>query len=201
VLYFSYGTFTRGHIIHTIQIILVEADSPEEAFRYVEQTLENDNSPAWSDWHNASGWEEKDFAGRWSGQVFITPEQEALIEAGTLDKDTIPNYLCYADDPELADYVIDKFLGYRKQAMRECVPAVGIPDLSTLIDEYNPAGVPFLAHDFWKIGKLIELLGDDWNYESAVYDLSSWTASLRDYHERCAKNPQKQYLIPVDFHH
>jgi hypothetical protein len=70
-----------------------------------------------------------------------------------------------------------------------------------LVDEYNPAGVPFLAHDFWKLGKLIELLGDDWNYESAIYDLSSWTASLRDYHERCAKNPQKQYLIPVDFHH
>jgi hypothetical protein len=181
--------------------MLIEADSPEDAFRQVEMALEDSHTPSWSDWHNASGYDSKDFAGRWSGQIFLTPEQEKMLDNDTLDKDTIPNYLCYADDPELADHIVDKFLGYRKQAMRECVPAGGLPDLSTLVDEYNPAGADFLAHDFWKIGNLIELLGDDWTSKSAIYDLSSWTASLNYYHLRCKSHPQKQYLIPVDFHH
>lgn len=185
--------------------MLVEADSPEDAFREVEMLLEDSNNPRWSDWHNASGWEEKDFAGRWSGQIFLTPEQEALLEQDLLDKSTIPNHLCYADDPEMADHIVDRFLTYRKQAMRENVPAYGSEiDLGVLIDNYDPSA-PFsvggVGMDLWRLSKLFELLNNEWTYETAIYDLSSGTASLDFYHTRCKTQPQKQYLIPVDFHH
>jgi len=185
--------------------MLVEADSPEQAFQEVEMILENSNSPSWSDWHNASGWEEKDFSGRWSGQIFLTPEQEKMLEDDTLDKSTIPNHLCYADDPEMADHIVDRFITYRKQAMRENVPAYGSEiDLGVFIDNYDPSA-PFsvggVGMDLWRLSKLFELLNNEWTYETAIYDLASGTASLDFYHLRCKSQPQKQYLIPVDFHH
>ena len=101
--------------MHTVQIMLVEADSPEDAFREVEMLLENSNSPSWSDWHNASDPESLDFSGRWSNAIFLTPKQEVLIEQDLFDKSEIPNFLCYADDPELADQIVDRFITYRKQ--------------------------------------------------------------------------------------
>jgi hypothetical protein len=204
VITFSCNTFTRGHIIHTIQIILVEADSPEDAFREVEMLLENSNNPSWSDWHNASGWEEKNFAGRWSNAIFLTPEQEKMLEDDTLDKSTIPNFLCYSDNPELADYIVDKFAGYRKQAMRENVPSTGDEiDLGKLIDNYDPSASFSVGSsmELWRVSKLFQLLNDDWTSETAIYDLSSDTGNLDYYHTRCKSQPQKQYLIPVDFHH
>ena len=191
--------------MHTIQIMLVEADSPEDAFREVEMLLENSESPSWSDWHNASDPESLDFSGRWSNAIFLTPKQEVLIEQDLFDKSEIPNFLCYADDPELADQIVDRFITYRKQAMRENVPAYGSEiDLGVLIDNYDPSA-PFsvggVGMDLWRLSKLFELLNNEWTYETAIYDLASGTASLDFYHERCKTQPQKQYLIPVDFHH
>ena len=69
--------------MHVCQIILVEANSPEEAFDLVETSLGEE--PRWSDWHNASNSYNKDFAGRWSGEVFKTNPEDDTEEA--------PNYL------------------------------------------------------------------------------------------------------------
>lgn len=186
--------------MHTLQILLIEAEGPLEAFRIVEDSL-NEGKPHWSDWHNASNAHSMNFAGRWSGAALLTPEQEADT---TLDYSSFPNYLCYDDNQELADQVIQKHLGWRRQAMRENLP-VGMPDLSTLIEGYdsNNASNSFgeASMGLWKLKKVLELLNEDWTYESFIYDLETWTASLHYFIERCAKNPQDQYLIPVDFHH
>jgi hypothetical protein len=188
--------------MHTIQIMLVEAETPQQAFEYVEGQL-SEGEPRWSDWHNASNASSMNFAGRWEHDLFATDEQKKQIEAGTLDKSEIPNYLCYADDQELADQVIGQFLSWRKQSLRENVP-VGLPDLTTLIDNYDPAEVALgtpLSMELWKLGKLVQMLGDDWTYESSIYDLQYYSASLGNFYERCSKAPHKQFLIPVDFHH
>ena len=87
--------------------------------------------------------------------------------------------------------------------MKESLPKKET-DLSELVDNYNHASenhIGDLQMDLWRMGKLLELLGDDWTYESAIYDLTYFTASLYEFYQRCSKNPQKQYLIPVDFHH
>lgn len=182
--------------------MLVEAETPQDAFEYVESQL-SESEPRWCDWHNASNASSLNFAGRWEHEVFITDEQRKQLEAGTLNREDIPNYLCYADDQELADQVISQFLGWRKQSLRENVP-VGIPDLNTLIDNYNHAEAEIatpLSMELWKLGRLVQLLNDDWTSESAIYDLQYYSASLRNFYERCAKAPHKQFLIPVDFHH
>jgi hypothetical protein len=182
--------------------MLVEAETPQDAFEYVESQL-SESEPRWCDWHNASNASSMNFAGRWEHEVFITDEQKKQLEAGTLNREDIPNYLCYADDQELADQIISQFLGWRKQSLRENVP-VGIPDLNTLIDNYNHAEAEIatpLSMELWKLGRLVQLLNDDWTSESAIYDLQYYSASLRNFYERCAKAPHKQFLIPVDFHH
>jgi hypothetical protein len=189
--------------MHTIQLILIQADSAEDAFSEVASQLYGD-TPSWSDWHNASDAHSMNFAGRWENDIFITDEQRKQIEEGTLDRDTIPNHLCYADDQELADKIIAQFLNWRKEAMKENLTPTTPTDFEKLIKDYNPATNDLaspLTMDLWKLRKLLELLGDDWTYESAIYDLTYYSASLRNFYERCAKNPEKQFLIPVDFHH
>lgn len=190
--------------MHTIQLMLVEAETPQDAFDYVESQL-SEGEPRWSDWHNASNASSMNFAGRWEHDLFLTDEQKKQIEAGTLDKSEIPNHLCYADNQELADQVISQFLGWRKQALRENVP-VGIADLNTLVDNYDHAEGSVklgssVSMELWKLGRLIDLLLEGWSSESAIYDLQYYTASLSHFYERCAKAPHKQFLIPVDFHH
>lgn len=180
---------------------MVEADNAEEAFSEVESSLSE--RPSWSDWHNASNAHTMDFAGRWSKEVFLTDEQDKLREKSKdIDTSEVPNHLCYADNPELADKVISQFLGWRKQAMRESVP-VGLPDLGELIDDYSHAKALHIevSMKLWTLRKLTDLLDDNWTYESAIYDIVCDTANLEHFYERCAKNPEKQFLIPVDFHH
>jgi len=54
--------------------------------------------------------------------------------------------------------------------------------------------------DLWATKKLAQLLDDQWTPDSGVYDLENWTGNLRNFTERVAKNPEQQFLIPVDFH-
>lgn len=192
--------------MHTIQLILIEADTAQDAFSQIASELTD--APDWSDWHEASYSNESnlDFAGRWSGGVFLTDEQKAQQEAGTLDTSTIPNYLCYADNPELADSVVSMFLGWRKSALQESLPKdlpAFMRNLEVGVANYTPDKEPDFSFstELWRLHRLITLLDNDWHYESSVYDLTFGTANLKNFYDRCAKNPQKQFIVPVDFHH
>jgi len=192
--------------MHTIQLILIEADTAQDAFSTIASELTD--APNWSDWHEANYQNESNlnFAGRWSGGVFLTDEQKAQQEAGTLDTSTIPNHLCYADDPELADSVVSMFLGWRKSAIQEGLPKDLLAfsnSLEVSVANYAPdKDTDFkFSMELWGLRKLITLLDNDWHYESSVYDLTLGTGNLKHFYERCAKNPQKQFIVPVDFHH
>jgi hypothetical protein len=146
------------------------------------------------------------FAGRWSGDLFLTDEQKAEKEAGTLDLSTIPNHLCYADNQELADSIVSMFLGWRKSALLECVPKdlpAFMENLEKRVANYAPdKELDFeFSMEFWRLRKLVDLLDNDWTYESSVYDLTYGTGNLKDFYQRCSKNPEKQFIVPVDFHH
>jgi hypothetical protein len=170
--------------------MLVEADSPEEAFDIVESALSDEN-PRWSDWHEASGAHTKDFAGRYSNAIFFTPNKN-----GEPDPDAeIANHLCYADEPALAELVIEKFLQFRLNDIRNYKSKA--IDLSTYA--YDPYTKSW-DMDLYGTKKLAQLLDDEWTPDTAIYDLTDWTANLRSFVERVKANPTKQYLIPVDFH-
>jgi hypothetical protein len=193
--------------MHTIQLLLIEADTAQDAFTTIASEL-SEHTPEWSDWHEAdyTKIDHLNFAGRWSGGVFLTDEQKAQQEAGTLDTSTIPNHLCYADDPELADSVVSMFLGWRKSAIQEALPKDLLAfsnSLEVSVANYAPdKDTDFkFSMELWGLRKLITLLDNDWHYESSVYDLTLGTANLKHFYERCAKNPQNQFIVPVDFHH
>jgi hypothetical protein len=186
--------------MHTIHIILVEADSADEAYERVASQLSE--SPDWSDWHNANG--EPPYAGRWTGGVFLTEANikeiaEKAVE-GTELSFSAPDILCYADDPELAEHTLARFAGDVKQEMRECMP-VGL-DLDTLISEYSSYSAesthPPMA--VWQLKRVLDLLSGYWTPDSRFYDLESGYSTLAYFFERCEKEPQRQYLVPVDFH-
>jgi hypothetical protein len=176
--------------MHSIQLILIQADTAEEAFSLVADNL-SEGEPRWSDWHTAdeSTASTLDFAGRWSGDVFKDKET---------DENKAPNYLRYSDDPALAERVISTFLEYRFSEMRECRDK-GADLASYSYDPYSKRSG--MGMDIYYAVKLAKLLNDEWTSDTAIYDLQDWTANLGYFIERVKKSPETQWLIPVDFHH
>lgn len=172
---------------HVCQIILVQANDVDDAFSLVEDALAERGYPLWSDWHNATNASERDFAGRWSGVVF----------ADEADPDTkAPNYLQYSDDPDLAEKTISNWLEARIQSIREY--KAKMLDLTTA--KYEPY-IDSLNMPAWYALKVAELLNDNWTADSGVYDLTYGTANLYQFIQRVKTVPEKQFLIPVDFHY
>jgi hypothetical protein len=98
------------------------------------------------------------------------------------------------------------FLGWRKSALLECVPKdlpAFMENLEKRVANYAPdKELDFeFSMEFWRLRKLVDLLDNDWTYDSSVYDLTYGTGNLKDFYQRCSKNPEKQFIIPVDFHH
>jgi len=48
---------------------------------------------------------------------------------------------------------------------------------------------------------LVELLGEDWNHHSSIYDLTDYSTNLYAFRKRVDREPEKQFLVLVDFHH
>lgn len=53
----------------------------------------------------------------------------------------------------------------------------------------------------YHLKKLAELLNDSWTPDSSIYDLETWSGNLSNFFERVRTRPDKQFLIPVDFHY
>lgn len=175
--------------MHVCQIMLVEADNVNDAFDAVCSAL-SDGEPRWSDWHNADNPRTLNFAGRWTGSVFGTPNAQ-----GVYDADEAPNYLQYSADPALAERAITEYLEHRLNDIRSYqIKAVDLKSFA-----YDPYSTKF-DMDLWATKKLAQMLDDEWTPDTAIYDLDNWTGNLRPFVERVKVAPEKQWLIPVDFH-
>lgn len=174
--------------MHVCHILLVVADNQHLAFEEVQSKLGSD--PAWSDWNNV-GAEPLNFAGRWSGSIFGSVDEEGNIK----NQDTNPNFLRYADDPALAEQVLTSQINQRMHEIANYQEKA--IDLSSF--SYDPYGDDFNM-DLWATKKLAQILDDEWTPDTYVYDLEEWTGNLRHFTKRVATDPLRQYLIPVDFH-
>ena len=174
--------------MHVSQIMLVEAESYEQAESAVKSYLSGEESPNWSDWHG--GFNEK-LAGRWSGIVF----EENPTNADTLR---------YSDNPELAESVLYQFLEQRTIELKRTMETLGEGfDLSTAVSNYDPEdtekywerrGVGFELH------RISKILSDIWSPDTGVYDVTAESVSIRYFRERLAESKDKQFLVLVDFH-
>ena len=176
--------------MHTCQIMLVEADSAEQALSYVRGTITHAETPypSWSDWHGGLG---EGLAGRWSG-LFLGWEESRDV-------------LCYTENKVLADDIIKEFVSYRitetKNLWDEMKKGNGF-DVDKSISEYNPYEQKFddSGMNMWRLQRVAKILNNDWCSDTGVYDLQEHTANLQYFKGRLDKSPEKQYLVPVDFH-
>jgi len=174
--------------MHTCQIMLIEAESAEDAIDYAKSTITyaEERYPDWSDWH---GGLDEGLAGRWSG----------LFDGWDENQDV----LCYTENPKLAEDIIKDFVGYRKVEMKrylEQITAEGF-DIAKLVEDYNPDKYDYgSGMNAWILLRLGRLLSNDWCSDTGVYDLTAHSANLEFFRERLAKEPHKQFLVPIDFH-
>jgi hypothetical protein len=71
-----------------------------------------------------------------------------------------------------------------------------------LINDYDPLANNFdLGMKGYYLRRIGSLLADYWTSDSAVYDLEAGTSNLAYLEERIAKEPKKQFMVAVDFHH
>lgn len=56
------------------------------------------------------------------------------------------------------------------------------------------------SYDFYYIKKLAEMFGGDWNCDTHFFDLVEGTARLNNVYQRLLEAPDKQFLVPIDFH-
>lgn len=188
----------KGKTIHTLQIVLVEAEQPEDAFQNLYNTFDTISDSHWSDWNEIEYGNAADlnFAGRWKGQVFSTRP----IVYETFDDSEFPNYLRYSDDPALADSVIQEYLQYRLNAIEDARSELIKASFDLNTYKYDPHAMDYGMPTYYA-GKVIDLLRNKWTPDTSIYDLVEETASLKYFIQRVAKEPTKQFLIPVDFHY
>jgi len=166
--------------MHCVQLLLVEAETHQEAITTAESKLNEVGDGFWSDW-----WE---VGGRWSG-IFGVGEANAYQ---------------YSTDKDEAEKFITEFLEYRKTHAKELLGFYEKEKKSIveLIDSHDPNAYNFdemmLGFYLSRIGKI---LSNDWCSDSGVYDLEGWSANLTQFRERVATHPEKQFLVAVDFHH
>lgn len=171
--------------MHVCHILLVQADTVEDAFESALSTL-HDQQPEWSDWHNANNPVDLNWAGRWTGAFFKSDKED----------EPNPNYLCYAEDKALAENVISDQLELRDREIANLRKHM-ISDLTTVeanhyADKWNS--------DLWYTEKFCKLLSNDWTPDSYIYDLETHTGSLEPFMKRVLFAPEKQWLIPLDLH-
>jgi hypothetical protein len=174
--------------MHVSQIMLVEADSYEQAKEKVASYLLEEESAEWSDWH---GGFDGNLAGRWSGIVFDENPTNADI-------------LRYSDNPELAESVLYQFLEQRTVELKRTMETLGEGfDLSTAISNYDPEN----TENYWErrgIGfelyRISKILSDIWSPDTGVYDVTAESVSISYFRERLAESKDKQFLVLVDFH-
>lgn len=167
--------------MHVAQIILTQIEdedtnSPQAIAEYfLDGAMESGGT--WFDWY---GGLDKGLAGRWSGEV--------------LEGDV----LRYSDNPELAEEVIAKFLERRQQEV-EYAQAV-IRDCGVETMNYNMTDQGMWDKEGYALYKMGKILTNFWCPESGVFDSATWSADLEYFRKRVVDEPEKQYLVVVDFH-
>ena len=174
--------------MHVLQWIAVQADSKDEAFRTVKDTLESElgnseyASAAWFDWFVTGG-------GRWNpnpDSQYFDGDQSMVISYAE-DKD---NYLSRV--AESIQSRMDEFNGYRKQYESKEI------DLNDKLDNYK--GVMNYDFELYPLKKMIDMIQGEWDFNSYFYDMHHASTNTSHMEKAIDLNPDVWYLVPVDFH-
>jgi hypothetical protein len=171
--------------MHVLQYIAVVADSQDEAFRTVKDTLEselgNDQfaTNSWFDWFVAGG-------GR-------------FVEGNPYEEST-NSIISYEEAP--ADYLstVDRMISNRMdefESYRKSYGEKGI-DLEAKLDSYR--GVMTYDFELYPLKKMIDMIQGEWDMNSYFYDMHHASTNLEHMYKNIDLGNKNWYLVPVDFH-
>ena len=159
--------------MHVLHWIAVEADNAEEAFSRIEALLEDKESWWWD-------WFDNDIGGRWAGNDWCKVYQGKDIAIG-----------------------LDHVKTNRKEEVERSLEKIDLSEFESQLNNYD--GEDIVTNDYsmnlWRIKKLAEMLSGDWNSDSYFYDMEYSDGTMGELLKRIESNPDKQFLVPIDFHY
>jgi hypothetical protein len=173
--------------MHVLQYIAVVADSQDEAFRTVKDTLESElgnnefATNSWFDWFVAGG-------GRWNpnpdsqyadDQSMIISYDEAALDYRSMIDNMISNRM-------------DEFESYRKSYNEKGI------DLEAKLDNYR--GVMTYDFELYPLKKMIDMIQGEWDMNSYFYDMHHASTNPDHMYKNMDLGNKNWYLVPVDFH-
>jgi len=179
--------------MHVLQWIATEADDKDEAYRRVEDTLQNMlgdfdmPTMTWFDWFIVGG-------GRWN-MTEDNDHTEAYVEGKT------NLIISYEEDSEAFKTQIVKSLEDRKAEFDNYAKDIDTSSIDKIINDYDPKDFDFPAfQSLYPIKKVIDMAYGNWDFNSYFYDMNSDTTTPKYLYESLDKGDKNWYLVPVDFH-
>lgn len=158
--------------MHTLHWIAVEADNEAEAFSKV-QTEMPSGEGMWWDWYDDS------IGGRWANNDWCKIYQGKDIAIG-----------------------LDHVKANRKAEVERALAHIDLSEFESQLSGYD--GEDVVTNDYsmnlWRITKVAEILSGEWNCDSYFYDMYYGHGTMADLLKRIESNPDKQFLVPIDFH-
>jgi hypothetical protein len=173
--------------MHVLQHIAVVADSQDEAFRTVKDSLESElgdyesTTNSWFDWFVAGG-------GRWN------PNPDSQYQ------DDQSMIISYEESPLEYRSMVDKAISSRMNEFedyRKSYADKGI-DLDNKLDNYK--GVMNYDFELYPLKKMIDMIQGEWDMNSYFYDMHHASTNPDHMYKNIDLGNKNWYAVPVDFH-
>ena len=171
--------------MHVLQYIAIEADSQDEAFRTVKDTLESElggiesATNSWFDWFVVGG-------GRF---VEGNPYEES--DSHVISYDEAPEDYRTTVDKMISNRM-EEFNGYRKQFEGKNI------DLNDKLDNYK--GIMNYDFELYPLAKMIDMIQGEWDFNSYFYDMHHASTNPEHMYKSIDLGNKNWYAVPVDFH-
>ena len=171
--------------MHVLQYIAVKAHSPEEAVRQVQEKLEDIlnneyGSGTWYDWFVTGG-------GRFNPDSDPYTDGQTNMIVSSKDSEAFEKIIVEAIESRMSE-----FNRYRDEWKR------GNLNLDSYFDEYQ--GDMDYTMKLYPLGKMIDMVQGEWDYNSYFYDLENWSTNPIHMTKDRLDVGGTWYLVPVDFH-
>jgi len=179
--------------MHVLQWIATEAEDKDEAYRRVEDSLQNmlgdfdTPTMTWFDWFVVGG-------GRWN-----MSEDDSNDEAYVGGKTNM--VISYDEDPQHFRTRLLQSMESRKAEFDGYAKDLDLDVLTKIINDYNPNEFDFPAfQSLYPIKKLIDMAYGTWDFNAYFYDMLNDTTTPKYLYDSIDTGNKNWYLVPVDFH-
>jgi hypothetical protein len=170
--------------MHVLQYIAVKADSPEEAIDNVRMELESqmsdDGGGMWYDWFVTGG-------GRFNPNSDPYTDGDESMIVSSKDSEAFEKTIVESIESRMTE-----FRRYVEEWKKANI------NLDSYFEEYD--GAMDYSMKLYSLGKMIDMVQGDWDFNSYFYDLDNWSTNPIHMTKDRINNGTLWFLVPVDFH-